>query len=108
MVEAAKKKKSQKEIANDKAQRIMTGIAIWASFYRCQQPSAFRKRLSKRAAQKVSEVSYIRNDAQQPLYVLGGEVARQNLVDGSFLRSPMYFVPKNKNLRRVCHKTAGE
>lgn len=35
MVEAAKKKKSQKEIANDKAQRIMTGIAIWASFYRC-------------------------------------------------------------------------
>lgn len=27
-------KKSEKQIANEKSQRIMEGIAIWASFYR--------------------------------------------------------------------------
>lgn len=33
-------KKSGKEIANDKSERIMSGIAYWASFYR-ENPQRF-------------------------------------------------------------------
>lgn len=29
-----KKKKSEKQLANEKSERIMNGIAYWASFYR--------------------------------------------------------------------------
>lgn len=29
-----KVKKSEKEIANEKSERIMNGIAVWTSFYR--------------------------------------------------------------------------
>ena len=29
------RKKSEKQIIKEKAQRLMEGIAIWASFYRC-------------------------------------------------------------------------
>jgi len=36
------KKKSEKELANEKAERIMEGIAYWASFYRCN-PQRFAK-----------------------------------------------------------------
>lgn len=35
-------KKSEKQIANEKSNRIMEGIAIWASFYRCN-PQRFAK-----------------------------------------------------------------
>lgn len=35
-------KLSQKEIANDKANRIMNGVAIWCSFYRAN-PHRFCK-----------------------------------------------------------------
>ena len=37
-----KGKKSEKQIANDKSKRIMEGVAIWASFYRCN-PQRFAK-----------------------------------------------------------------
>ena len=36
-----KRKKSEKEIANEKSNRILLGVAIWAAFYR------FRNDLSK-------------------------------------------------------------
>ena len=35
-------KKSEKQIANEKSKRIMEGVAIWASFYRCN-PQRFAK-----------------------------------------------------------------
>ena len=35
-------KKSEKQIANEKSNRIMEGIAIWAAFYRCN-PQRFAK-----------------------------------------------------------------
>ena len=31
----SKEKKSEKQLANEKSKRIMEGVAIWASFYRC-------------------------------------------------------------------------
>lgn len=37
-----KRKKSEKEIANDKSKRIMEGIACWCSFYR-SNPHRFVK-----------------------------------------------------------------
>ena len=38
------KKKSEKQLANEKSERIMQGIAYWASFYRHQQnPQRFVK-----------------------------------------------------------------
>lgn len=35
-------KKSEKEIANEKSERIMNGIAVWTSFYR-NNPQRFVK-----------------------------------------------------------------
>ena len=37
-----KRKKSEKQIANEKAQRVLNGIALWASYYRCN-PQRFVK-----------------------------------------------------------------
>lgn len=34
MANKANRKKSEKEIANEKSERIMNGIAVWAGFYR--------------------------------------------------------------------------
>ena len=34
MANKASRKKSEKEIANEKSERIMNGIAVWAGFYR--------------------------------------------------------------------------
>lgn len=31
---SSKTKKSEKEIANEKSERIMQGVAVWTSFYR--------------------------------------------------------------------------
>lgn len=35
-------KKSEKQLANEKSERIMQGVAYWASFYRCN-PQRFVK-----------------------------------------------------------------
>ena len=35
-------KKSEKQLANEKSERIMNGVAYWASFYRCN-PHRFAK-----------------------------------------------------------------
>lgn len=35
-------KKSEKQLANEKSDRIMQGVAFWASFYRCN-PQRFAK-----------------------------------------------------------------
>lgn len=34
MSDSIKRKKSEKELANEKSDRIMQGVAAWASFYR--------------------------------------------------------------------------
>lgn len=34
MIETVNRKKSEKEIANEKSKRIMLGIAEWTAFYR--------------------------------------------------------------------------
>lgn len=34
MVKNANNKKSEKEIANEKSNKILNGVAIWAAFYR--------------------------------------------------------------------------
>lgn len=39
---ATTKKKSDKELANEKSQRILEGVAYWASFYR-ENPQRFCK-----------------------------------------------------------------
>ena len=35
-------KKSEKQLANEKSERIMNGVAYWAAFYRCN-PQRFAK-----------------------------------------------------------------
>lgn len=35
MANRISRKKSEKEIANEKSERIMLGVAEWAGFYRC-------------------------------------------------------------------------
>ena len=35
-------KKSEKQLVNEKSERIMQGVAYWASFYRCN-PQRFAK-----------------------------------------------------------------
>lgn len=37
-----KNKKSERQLANEKSERIMEGVAIWCSFYRCN-PHRFAK-----------------------------------------------------------------
>lgn len=41
-ITASARKKSEKQIANEKSERILNGIAFWTAFYRCN-PHRFVK-----------------------------------------------------------------